>query len=372
MSLVAAIAVAGVTSASAKDLSEAIKGVDISGTVVYRYDDKKADDASTAAGNYYKIGTTIKAPVNDDVTATTRFLVADDTGNFADGDTSKSGAGLDTSSSGDVNVGVTLSWVNFTYTGIANTTVTVGKQGIGTPWTNAVDSDGSEQTGTGILAASKLGPVTAVAAYFNQTNLDTIGLGADGDNAYTVALLASFAGVNAEAWYLDVQDTGDTYFLAANTSFDLGGVKLGLDGKYTSLDLDSDNKDYGNWELGVTAKMGMFNAGIAYAENLDDGDAIFNSVAKNGQIGYSVNLNNSGGDAEMLMVDLGMQVTPELHVGLNYDEVDAVADADDHEEAFVQVTYKMSKNLMTYVRFADGEENNVDYNRGRLQVQYSF
>ncbi|MEZ4692852.1 MAG: major outer membrane protein [Aliarcobacter sp.] len=73
---------------------------------------------------------------------------------------------------GDQNVGVELTNAYFGYTGIANTTVNVGKQGLTTPWTVAIDSDGNEQTGTGILALSTVGPVTLAAAYFNQTNLD--------------------------------------------------------------------------------------------------------------------------------------------------------------------------------------------------------
>ncbi|WP_419671740.1 hypothetical protein [Aliarcobacter butzleri] len=56
-----------------------------------------------------------------------------------------------------------------------NTTVTAGKQGLATPWTVAIDSDGNEQTGTGVLALSSVGPVTAGAGYFNQTNLDKSG-----------------------------------------------------------------------------------------------------------------------------------------------------------------------------------------------------
>ena len=369
MSLVAAVAVAGMTSTvSAKDLTEAIKGVDVSGTVVYRYDDKQTDTvgAASSTNNNYKIGMTVKSPVNDDVTATTRFIVGGTKGGFA---------ALQTNQNADSNVDVELSWVNFAYTGLANTTVVVGKQGIATPWTNAIDSDGNEETGTGILAMTTMGPVTAAAGYFNQTNFEAnLGLGGTADDVAVAALMAKFAGVNLEAWYLDVADAADSYFLGANYSFNAGDVKIGLDGKYTAADLDNDSPDadLGNWEVGITAKMGMFNAGVAYAESEKDGDAIFNSVAKNGQIGYSVNLNN-GVESDMIMVDLGAQVTPELHIGLNYDEVDQKsANTNDHEEAFVQVTYKMSKNFTTYVRLADGEENNVDYNRGRLQVQYSF
>ena len=39
ISLVAAVAVAGLTTANAQPLEEAIKNVDVSGSVVYRYND---------------------------------------------------------------------------------------------------------------------------------------------------------------------------------------------------------------------------------------------------------------------------------------------------------------------------------------------
>ena len=55
----------------------------------------------------------------------------------------------------DQNVDLTLSNAYFGYTGIQNTTVNVGKQGLTTPWTMPVDSDGNgKQTGTGILTMS--------------------------------------------------------------------------------------------------------------------------------------------------------------------------------------------------------------------------
>ncbi|WP_419673178.1 hypothetical protein [Aliarcobacter butzleri] len=90
----------------------------------------------------------------------------DSTGEFAD---------LDAHKKSDANPEVRLSHANFAFTGIQNTTVIAGKQGLTTPWTVAIDSDGNEQNGTGILALSTVGPVTAGAGYFNQTNLDKSG-----------------------------------------------------------------------------------------------------------------------------------------------------------------------------------------------------
>ncbi len=70
------------------------------------------------------------------------------------------------------NADVTLSNAYFGFTAIPNTVVNIGKQGLTTPYTVAVDINGNEQTGTGILALSTFGPVTAGAGYFNNTNLD--------------------------------------------------------------------------------------------------------------------------------------------------------------------------------------------------------
>jgi ACT domain-containing protein len=49
LSLVAAVAVAGLTTANAQPLEEAIKNVDVTGSVVYRYNDYN-DDTNNAAG----------------------------------------------------------------------------------------------------------------------------------------------------------------------------------------------------------------------------------------------------------------------------------------------------------------------------------
>ena len=46
LSLVAAVAVAGLTTANAQPLEEAIKNVDVSGSVVYRYDNFDDDKFS--------------------------------------------------------------------------------------------------------------------------------------------------------------------------------------------------------------------------------------------------------------------------------------------------------------------------------------
>ncbi|RXJ99276.1 hypothetical protein CRU98_07920 [Arcobacter sp. CECT 8986] len=408
MSLVAAVAVAGLTTtSSAKALEDAIKNVDVSGTVVYRYDDRSydngakydADGTHDVSKNNYKIALTAKAKVNEDVTAVTRFIIGGDDAGFA---------GLNTTTQGDSQVDVTLSQVYFSYTGIANTTVNVGKQGLTTPWTVAVDSDGGEQTGTGILALTNVGPVTIAAAYFNQTNLGKSGdvlsdrdstlakrndnVDTFGDKAIaTIGVMGNIGPVALDAWYLNMSDVLDTYTVGALAKFDISDVKLSMGARYTSLDLDdefapdAEKNDNALGKVFVAAKMGIFDAKVAYGwTDSEGGIGALDNSAKTNLDGWTLTLNNHT-DAEFLMTSVGAQVLPSLNLALHYNQLDqdikGASDTTD-SELYLQATYQMSKNFGGYIRFgrADREDDYTEHGDtkdndgtiGRLQVQYSF
>lgn len=407
MSLVAAVAVAGFTSANAQDLAEAIKNVDVSGSIVYRYDDYNNEDdtANNQNDNHYKLVVNLKSKVNDDVSANVSVAAANNFG------------AMDTRTGGDANVDMELTKVNFAYTGIKNTTVIVGKQGIPTPWTVASDADGAEHTGTGILALSTWGPVTFAGAYFNQTNLqtnnaktqqaDTLDLDGDGNTTEDTSLTAAFTGaediatigimgnigpVALDAWYLEMMDdeggvdvSFDSFTIGAKVSHDFGGFKLGFNARYTNLDLDeeatgiavngNDNgEDNELWHATLSAKMGIFGASIGYGATDDDGGlAALDNDAKSGFQGWNTNLNGER-DAELVKFNVNAQVLPELNIALNWNDLDSDLDeARDDEEIYTQITYKMSKNFTTYVRFGQWEQgDDQDSTAGRLQVQYTF
>ncbi|MFY9073759.1 major outer membrane protein [Malaciobacter mytili] len=407
MSLVAAVAVAGLsTTSSAKALEEAIKNVDVSGTVVYRYDDRSYDDKDTdLANNNYKIGLTLKSKVNDDVTAVTRFIVGSQAdGGFATLGTTESDNGNIAQS--DAQADVSLSNVYFSYTGIANTTVNVGKQGLTTPWTVAIDADGNEQTGTGILALTNVGPVTLAGAYFNNTNLNASGglklngtkyhngtkttavLAGDA-NVITVGAMANIGPVALDAWYLDMEDTFDTYTIGALAKFDLDAVKLSIGARHTQLDIDNAlDKNFAKEDNSLTkveagVKVGIFGANVGYGwTDSEGGLAALDNDANSGFQGWTMNLNGVA-DASLLKVSVDAQVLPSLNLALNYnvlekDKNDARAKDLTDKEMYVQASYQMSKNFGGYVRLGkaeledafDGKDN--DGTIGRLQVQYSF
>ncbi len=380
MSLVAAVAVAGLTTtSSAKALEEAIKNVDVSGTVVYRYDDRQFDqNTKDKDTNNYKIGLTLKSKVNDDVTAVTRFIVGSDDNGFA---------GLNHAEGGDTQANVALSNVYFSYTGIANTTVNVGKQGLTTPWTVAIDADGNEQTGTGILALTNVGPVTLAGAYFNQTNLNASGdvkVGDGSENVITLGAMGNIGPVALDAWYLDRDDLYDTYTIGALAKFDISDVKLSIGARHTELDLDNVSADDSLTKVELGAKMGIFGANVGYGWTDDEGGiAAEDNSAKTGYEGWTLNLNGVN-DASLLKLNVNAQVMPKLNLALNYNILDRDNDSTERPdtkdtELYLQASYQMSKNFGGYIRFGqadledgqtDGDDN--DGTIGRLQVQYSF
>ena len=402
LSLVAAVAVVGFTSANATPLEEAIKGVETSGSVVYRYNNYDNDvttpTSDNDADNNYKIGLNLASKINEDVKLNTRFIVGSETtGSFATMDTANA----------DEQADVSLSNVYFGYTGIQNTTVNVGKQGLTTPWTVAIDSDGNEQNGTGILALSTVGPVTLAGAYFNQHNVDAstdakvsnigslnsgtllAGVLKGDESIATVGAIAPVGPVTFDAWYLDLQETFDSYTVGAKSSLDFSGVTLGLDARYASLTLDDSvanalSVDDANSiaKIMLTAKMGIVSAKVLYAMTDEDGGlTALDNDAVTTVNGWSTTVNGKA-DADYWQTSLGLDILSNLNLSANYNNLQYVnASAQDltEEELYAQLVYKMSKNLSSYVRVGtytkDNDTTNTAINddtRGRVQVEYTF
>ena len=413
LSLVAAVAVLGFTSANAQSLEEAIKNVETSGSVVYRYNDYANDavptgqDSNNSNDNNYKVALNLGSKVNEDVKFNSRFLV----GNQANG----SFVTLDTNGE-DGQADVSLSNAYFGYTGLKNTTVNVGKQGLTTPWTTAIDSDGNEQTGTGILALSTIENVTLAGAYFNQTNLNTstdaslnstklynsateVSQLNGGSDIATVGAIATFQPVTIDAWYLNLKDTFDTYTIGAKSSLDLSGTKVGVDARYASLSFDKNvaqalvgaistggivEDSNSVAKLVLTADAGLVDGKLAYAKTGKDGGlTALDNDATTTLLGWSLTANGKT-DADYVQAVLGFDILSNLNLSANYGNLQYITAANsttdvEEEEVYGQLLYKMSKNLTTYVRYGtytndtqvDGNDKNDD-TRGRVQVEYTF
>ena len=435
ISLVAAVAVAGFSTANAQPLEEAIKNVDVSGSVVYRYnnyDDDKASGNDRIDANNYKIGLNLSSKVNDYVKFNSRFIVGSQTdGGFATLNAGKENNSSNTAGS-DGQADVSLSNAYFGFTAIPNTVVNIGKQGLTTPYTVAVDINGNEQTGTGILALSTFGPVTAGAGYFNNSNLDKSGninstmgisvsdlvagagkgkdstnkvakwngagyVAANGDitagvdggsDLYVATVQGDLDFVKLEAWYLGMQDTFNSYTLAANGNIDLAeNAKIGLEARYVNLKLDTDTGITGDdrkndmFRLAVDGKVSIVNARLAYTQTGKNGGlTAVDQDAKNASLGWFIT-SNGVPDAKYWQAALGADILDNLNFTAHYGNLKTDLDNSPLDfklqEVYGQLTYKMSKNLTTYLRYGQFEEKldsekTVDQDAGRLQVAYTF
>ncbi|PRM94143.1 major outer membrane protein [Aliarcobacter cryaerophilus] len=400
ISLVAAVAVAGFSTANAQPLEEAIKNVDVSGSVVYRYNNFDRDLKTTPStsnqteDNNYKIGLNLSSKVNDYVKFNSRFIVGGADAGFTTLDSKKD------STNGDGGADVTLTNAYFGFTAIPNTVVNVGKQGLATPYTVAVDINGNEQNGTGILALTTVGPVTAGAGYFNATNLNTSGNVLkgnvrNGSDMYVATVQGNLDFVKLEAWYAGLQNTFNSYTLAATSNLDLAeNAKLGLEARYVNLELNSfinqnaDQRENSMFRFAVDGKFSIVNARLAYTKTGKHGGATAaDNDAKNTSLGWTVT-SNGYADADYFQASLGVDILDNLNFTAHYGNLESnnVATVStlntsnvEQEEIYGQLTYKMSKNLSTYLRYGNVEQKvkstgtkTYDQDMGRLQVAYTF
>lgn len=381
LSMIAALAVAG-TTASAQPLTEAIKNVEVSGTVVYRYNDSNADYSASTPTDYsktnnnYKVALNVNSKVTDDVTFNSRFIIGDGTDMI----------GLDTQAGSDGNVSVVLSEANFSYTGISNTAIIVGKQSMPTAFTVDRDSTGGENTGTGILALSTFGPATLHLAYFNQNNFNSVndsGVTFVGsENVIAAGAALALGPISLDASYVDIDDILDVYTLGIDASTELGALNLEAFARYSSLDLEAVDTDNKLWKVGLAGNIGIFGAHLSYGKTDKEGGVV--GIMAGATSGFdehwNVTLSNQA-DADAIYAGLDAQVTDKINLALNYSYMDAGKDnADgqrDETEYYGQITYNHASNLSTFVRFGQYEVDNktgkdVDTTAGRVQVQYTF
>ena len=369
MSLVAAVAVAGLsTTSSATALTEAIKGVDVSGYVRYRFTNTENKKAAAGTGatstDLYKIYTSAKIPVNDAVTAQIGLLVGE-------ADVSEA----------EANPAVVVKQANFTIkTGVA--TLIAGKQSIGIPVTDAADN-----MGTALVAVVPAGPATIVAAHATATNL-MVGANNYKDASVTVVgALAAIGGVNVEAWDIDGSKNAvftskgiDAQFFAA--SGNVAGVALAA--KHATLDTNllGSGKDQESTTVTAAGKVGAVSLVAGYHTTGDKGGLVaFDNDAKSTFTIEQFSTNSDGvNDAEALYVSASMPVGPlvatvEYGSG-DFKTTDAATAKKDAKETVVALAYSMSKNfkisgfVSNYQTSLSGTETEVE--KSRVEVKYTF
>ena len=212
----------------------------------------------------------------------------------------------------------------------------------------------------------------------------------DGQDLYVATVQGDLDFVKLEAWYLGMQDTFNSYTLAANGNIDLAeNAKIGLEARYVNLKLDTDTGITGDdrkndmFRLAVDGKVSIVNARLAYTQTGKNGGlTAVDQDAKNASLGWFIT-SNGVPDAKYWQAALGADILDNLNFTAHYGNLKTDLDNSPTElklqEVYGQLTYKMSKNLTTYLRYGTFEAKDVstgnktdDETRGRIQVAYTF
>lgn len=311
ISLAASVAI-GATASFAQPLEEAIKGVDVSGFLRYRYTDDRYDNAnhtqdnlgSSNALHQWRAQADFKTPTINNIALNLGIGYhnpsqnvnhgkygtqngVDNKGNPTYDGTNGLGGGLGAGQ--DSKFGVTQFYMTITPDSTA-TTILLGKQRLGTPVTDALDD-----RATGILALnSDIPGLTLAAGAFDSWSLDDLGLTALGTEGsvdkplYTIAAIyntdTGIGNIGAQVWGFMVDDLVDTLIYSElswkhsllNANLQYGYASLSDDPTDLTYNLASDN-DLLNLKVGANFKQDFgipLDMKVGYVTNFQDGTTV--------------------------------------------------------------------------------------------------
>ncbi|HEF3268945.1 TPA: major outer membrane protein [Campylobacter jejuni] len=412
LSLVAALAAGAFSAANATPLEEAIKDVDVSGVLRYRYDtgnfDKNFVNNSNLNNNKqdhkYRAQVNFSAAIADNFKAFIQFDY-----NAVDG-----GTGVDNKTNAEKGLFVRQLYLTYTNEDVA-TSVIAGKQQLNLIWTdNAIDG----LVGTGVKVVNNSIDGLTLAAFAvdsfmaaeqgsdlvghngSQFNPDSIG------NLYGAAAVGSYdlAGgqFNPQLWLAYWDQVAFFYALDASystTIFD--GINWTLEGAYlgNSVDSDLDSARYANGNLfalkgsievnGWDASLG----GLYYGDKEKASTVVIEDQGNLGsllageEIFYTTGsrLNGDTGRNIFGYVTGGYTFNETVRVGADFVYGGTKTEAANHLgggkklEAVARVDYKYSPKLnfsafYSYVNLDQGVNTNesADHSTVRLQALYKF
>lgn len=258
LSLVAALAAGAFSVANATPLEEAIKDIDVSGVLRYRYE--TSNEWSDINGVAQNEGSGISGKQDHKYRAQLNFsgAIADNFKAFVQLDYNAKDDGYGTNNgsttrSDSSKLNVRQLYLTYTDENVA-TSVILGKQQLNTIWTdNAIDG----LVGTGVkVVNNSIDGLTLAAFAVDSYNSDEQGgdLGTVlnfNENLYGAAAIGSYevfnGQLNPQLWLAYMTDNAFFYAVDAaynTTIFD--GVNWTLEGAYLGNSLDNERKDLGN------------------------------------------------------------------------------------------------------------------------------
>ncbi|WP_349685928.1 group 3 major outer membrane porin protein PorA [Campylobacter coli] len=421
LSLVAALAAGAFSVANATPLEEAIKDIDVSGVLRYRYESgrfgkdlnlENANLNSSKQEHKYRAQINFSGAIADNFKA---FVQLDY--NAKDG-----GYGANSLSNTKTSLNVRQLYLTYTNEDVA-TSVILGKQQLNTIWTdNAIDG----LVGTGIkVVNNSIDGLTLAAFAIDSVNTDEQGDGVffknrnftnAGENSpyldwsqniYGAAAIGSYevfnGQLNPQLWLAYMTDNAFLYALdvAYNTTI-FDGVNWTLEGAYLGNSLDNTLDDYyagnaanGNFfGLRGSVEVNGWDAtlgGLYYGKKdkvtvtvLEDQGNI-GSLLAGEEIFYTngSKLNGDTGRNIFGYVKAGYTFNETVRVGADFvyggtkTESNTYVGGGDKLEAVARVSYKYSPKLnfsawYSYVNVDSDNNGEGDHNAVRLQALYKF
>ncbi|MCC2587043.1 major outer membrane protein [Campylobacter coli] len=428
LSLVAALAASAFSVANATPLEEAIKDIDVSGVLRYRYDTGRfSKDFGDGTNNTISTGNLNGSKQEHKYRAQVNFsgAIADNFKAFVqlDYNAKDGGYGADSISNTKTSLNVRQLYLTYTDENVA-TSVILGKQQLNTIWTdNAIDG----LVGTGIkVVNNSIDGLTLAAFAIDSVNTDEQGEGIEklrdkrksdenspyldwSQNIYGAAAIGSYEVLggqyNPQLWLAYMTDNAFLYAIDATystTIFD--GVNWTLEGAYLGNSLDNTLDDCyaggsanGNFfGLRGSVEVNGWDAtlgGLYYGKKdkvtvtvLEDQGNI-DSLLAGEEIFYTEGsqLHGSQGRNIFGYVKAGYTFNETVRVGADFvyggtktkSKSNDYIGGGDKLEAVARVSYKYSPKLnfsawYSYVNIDSDNNGEGDHNTVRLQALYKF
>ncbi|EHH5745375.1 major outer membrane protein [Campylobacter coli] len=423
LSLVAALAAGAFSVANATPLEEAIKDIDVSGVLRYRYETSNEwsdingvaqNEGSGINGVAQNEGSGISGKQDHKYRAQLNFsgAIADNFKAFVQLDYNAKDGGYGANNNGSTTrsyeadnsstLNVRQLYLTYTDENVA-TSVILGKQQLNTIWTdNAIDG----LVGTGIkVVNNSIDGLTLAAFAVDSYNSDEQGgeLGRVlnfSENLYGAAAIGSYevfnGQLNPQLWLAYMTDNAFFYALDAaynTTIFD--GVNWTLEGAYLGNSLDNERKDLGNGNGNFFALNGSIEVngwdatlgGLYYGKKdkatvtVIEDQGNLGSLLAGEEIFYTngSNLNGDTGRNIFGFVKAGYTFNETVRVGADFVYGGTKTEnrsGGDKLEAVARVDYKYSPKLnfsafYSYVN-VDKDTDSTHHDAVRLQALYKF
>ncbi|HEF9796992.1 TPA: major outer membrane protein [Campylobacter coli] len=407
LSLVAALAAGAFSVANATPLEEAIKDIDVSGVLRYRYE--TSNEWSDINGVAQNEGSGISGKQDHKYRAQLNFsgAIADNFKAFVQLDYNAKDGGYGTNNgsttrSDSSKLNVRQLYLTYTDENVA-TSVILGKQQLNTIWTdNAIDG----LVGTGVkVVNNSIDGLTlaafAVDSYNSDEQAGDLGTVLNfNENLYGAAAIGSYevfnGQLNPQLWLAYMTDNAFFYALDAaynTTIFD--GVNWTLEGAYLGNSLDNERKDLGNGNGNFFALNGSIEVngwdatlgGLYYGKKdkatvtVIEDQGNLGSLLAGEEIFYTKgsNLNGDTGRNIFGFVKAGYTFNETVRLGADFVYGGTKTEAGnggDKLEAVARVDYKYSPKLnfsafYSYVN-VDKDTDSTHHDAVRLQALYKF